>query len=273
MTQQHLVVIPVKAPVRDGSFDLYATIVDSVTDGGETLQNGDVLAVSSKYAAISEGRVVSLDTVQVGSQAAYFAQRYMIDPKLAQLVIEESDHIFGGSTCDFSDTQVGFLLTSTYGILSPNAGLDLSNIPKGKVVLFPSSPYRMAREIRARLEVNIGVILTDSWLVPGRLGTSGIALATAGLNPVQDERGKIDLFGNTVQVTVRGVADAICICAQMVMGEAAEATPFAVVRNTGITLVDDAFDVDDVSISWEQCIYVNALANGRLEVPDNIDIS
>jgi coenzyme F420-0:L-glutamate ligase len=262
-------VIPVKAPVRQAEFDLYETIVESLAACGEPLQDGDVLAISSKYTAISEGRVVHLDDVLVSPQAAYVAERYVMNPHLTQLVLEEADHVFGGITHDFNGTRIGFLLTYKEGIISPNAGLDRSNIPEGQVVLFPSAPYQSAanirQEMKARLGVDVGVILTDSWLMPGRSGTSGVALATAGFRPVQDERGKMDLFGNPMQVTQRGIADSICVCAQMVMGETAEATPLAIVRNTGVELIDDELSVDDVSIPWEMCIYVGSLTKGLLE--------
>jgi F420-0:gamma-glutamyl ligase len=112
--------------------------------------------------------------------------------------------------------------------------------------------------------VDAGVVLTDSWLMPGRLGTTGVALATAGFQPVQDERGKIDLFGNPMQVTQRGIADTISAAAQLVMGETAEATPFAVVRNTGVELRDMTLTVDDVAIPWQMCIYVESLTLGLL---------
>ena len=82
------------------------------------------------------------------------------------------------------------------------------------------------------------MILTDSWLMPGRWGTTGVALATAGFRPIQDERGKIDLFGNPMQVTQRGIADTICAAAELVMGERDEATAVAIVRNAGVELTD-----------------------------------
>lgn len=259
-----LFVIPVEAPVQQGAFDLYSTLIDAVQASGEALQDGDVLAISSKYTAISEGRIVSMTDVQVTPEAHEMAQRYHMNPVIVQLVMQEADHIFGGIH--------GFLLTFKDGILSPNAGLDRSNIPNGYVVLFPKHPYQKAaeirRELRARLGVNVGVILTDSWLMPGRLGTSGVALATAGFKPVQDERGKADLFGNPMQVTQRGIADSICVCAQMVMGERDEATPIAIVRNTEVILTDDEITVEDVAIPWEMCIYVESLTTGLL--PDGL---
>lgn len=269
MSRPPLIVMPVQAPIKENAFDLYTTLVDSIANSDYDLQDGDVLAISSKYAAISQGRVIDLDSVEVSEKAAQLAERYVMNAKLTQLVIQEADHVFGGITHDFDGMQVGFLLTHKDGIISPNAGLDRSNIPNGKVVLFPENPYAMAADIRAevqqRLNVKVGVILTDSWLMPGRWGTTGVALSTAGFKPVQDERGKLDLFGNPMAVTQRGIADTICACAQMVMGETAEAIPIAIVRNTGVEIVDDDFTVDDVAIDWEMCIYVGSLTDGLLE--------
>jgi coenzyme F420-0:L-glutamate ligase / coenzyme F420-1:gamma-L-glutamate ligase len=257
-------VFPVEAPVQESAFDLHQTIVDALQASGQTLQDGDVLAVSSKYAAIAEGRVVSLNDLEISAEAEALAERYHMNPKIAQLVVQEADYIFGGIE--------GFLLTYKDGILSPNAGIDRSNIPNGFAVLFPKHPYHLAaeirRQIRARLNVDAGVILTDSWLMPARLGTSGVALATAGFRPIQDERGKKDLFGNPMQVTQRGIADAICVCAQMVMGERDEATPLAIVRNTGVELADMELDVADVAIPWQMCIYVESLTEGLLRPLD-----
>jgi len=258
---QPTTIFPVPAPVRQDTFDLHQTLVDSLTRAELTLQEGDVLAVSSKYAAIAEGRIVHLDDIAITAEAAAMAERYHMNPAIAQLVIQEADHIFGGIP--------GFLLTHKDGIISPNAGIDRSNIPHGYAVLFPRNPYDTAEEIRrvvrTRLGIPVGVILTDSWLMPGRLGTTGVALATAGFRPLYDERGKTDLFGNPMQVTVRGLSDQICAAAQLVMGERDEATPFAVVRGTGVQMTEEPISVEDVSIDWRMCIYVESLTEGLLE--------
>ncbi len=256
-----LLVIPVEAPVQQGAFDLYATLVNSLQSSGETLEDGDVLAISSKYVAISEGRIVRLDDVQVTAEAEAVAERYQMNPRIAQLVLQEADHVFGGIP--------GFLLTYKDGILSPNAGLDRSNIPNGFAVLFPEYPYESAaairRELRQRLNTGVGVVLTDSWLMPGRLGTTGVALAMAGFKPIQDERGMTDLFGNPMQVTRRAIADTIVAAAELMMGERDEATPFVIVRNTGVQLMDLALGEADVAIEWEMDIYVQSLTEGLLE--------
>lgn len=261
MAPQPLTVLPVQAPVQTRAFDLHTTIIDALAASGDRLQDGDVLAVSSKYAAISEGRVVTMADVVVTPEAEALAARYHMNPVMAQLVLQEADHIFGG-------IELGFLLTYKDGVLSPNAGLDRSNIPSGQVVLFPQYPYATAEGIRQALRerfgAQIGVVLTDSWLMPGRLGTTGVALATAGFRPVQDERGKADLFGNPMAVTQRGIADSISIAAQLVMGERDEATPIAIVRHAGVQLTDAPISQEDVAIPWQMCIYVESLTVGLL---------
>jgi coenzyme F420-0:L-glutamate ligase / coenzyme F420-1:gamma-L-glutamate ligase len=261
MPREPLIVYPAAAPVQQDKFDLHQTLVDSLAAAEITPQTGDVIAISSKYAAISEGQVVALDSIVVTSAAAALAERYAMNPRIAQLVMNEADHIYGGIQ--------GFLLTYKDGIVSANAGIDRSNIPNGYAVVFPRDPFasaaRIVGDLQAHYGVRLGVILTDSWLMPGRWGTSGVALATAGFRPLQDERGKTDLFGNPMQVTVRGIADQICAAAQLVMGERDEATPFALVRNAGITLTDEPLSVADVSIDRHRDIYVESLTDGLLE--------
>lgn len=256
-----MTVIPVRAAVQQRAFDLIGALGDGLAASGETLQDGDILAISSKYVAISQGRVVALDSVTVTPRAEALAARYHMHPQLAQLVVQEADHIFGG-------IQLGFLLTHTHGIIAPNAGLDRSNIPAGQVVLLPADPYGTAaalrRAVRAAVGADVGVLLTDSWLMPGRYGTTGVTVGCAGFHPIQDERGKADLFGSPMQVTQRGIADTLCACAQMVMGERDEATPFAIIRHSGVPVVDVAVRVEDVAIPWELCLYVESLGAGQL---------
>jgi coenzyme F420-0:L-glutamate ligase len=184
-----------------------------------------------------------------------------MNPAIAQLVMQEAEHIFGG-------IELGFLLTVKNAVISPNAGLDRSNIPSGYAVLLPEYPYATAEGIRQALQnhwqVRLGVVLTDSWLMPGRVGTTGVALGTAGFKPIEDERGKADLFGNPMSVTQRGIADSISVAAQLVMGERDEATPIAIIRNSAVLLTDQPLSADDVAIPWQMCIYVESLTLGLL---------
>ncbi|MCY4147279.1 MAG: coenzyme F420-0:L-glutamate ligase [Chloroflexi bacterium] len=256
-----LTVIPVRAPVQTEPFDLCATLLACLRAAGESLQDGDVLAISSKYASIAAGRVRKLSAIAAEPQAQELARRFGMDAAIAQLVLDEADHIFGG-------IELGFLLTAKGGVISPNAGLDRSNIPSGQVVLLPRDPFATAESIRAQLQAaagaRLGVLLSDSWLMPGRFGTTGVAIAMAGFKPIRDERGKSDLFGNPMAVTQIGLADALAVCAQVVMGERDEATPFAIVRGADLQFSDAPLSVDDVAIPWRRCIYIESLTIGLL---------
>ncbi len=258
---QPLTVMPVRAPVQAAPFDLNATLRASLREATITLEEGDVVAVSSKYAAIAAGRIIDLATVQPATEAKRLAARYKMDPAIAQLVVDEADYVFGG-------IELGFLLTSKGGVISPNAGLDRSNIPSGKAVMLPEAPFALAESIRQALQgafgCRVGVVLTDSWLMPGRYGTTGIAIAAAGFQPIKDERGKQDLFGKAMAVTQIGMADALAACAQLVMGERDEATPFAIARGANIELTDAPLKAEAISIPWRRCIYIESLTLGLI---------
>jgi coenzyme F420-0:L-glutamate ligase / coenzyme F420-1:gamma-L-glutamate ligase len=261
MPRSPLQVIPLEAPVQSAPFNLYQTLVDALKANEQSLQEGDVLALSSKYMAISEDRIVTLDDVQPTEEAIALATRFNMDARIAQLVVQEAEHIFGG-------IPLGFLLTWRSGIIAPNAGLDRSNIPNGYAVLLPADPYESAHQLRAwvleNLGIRVGIIVTDSWLVPGRFGTTGVALASAGFQPIEDERGKEDLFGNLMQVTQRGIADSLSVAAQMVMGERDEARPFAILRGAEVTLTDAPITQETIAIPWEMDIYIESLTVGLL---------
>lgn len=254
-------IYPVSAPVQSEPFPLIETIIEAYAKAEMTFEDGDIIALSSKYTAISEGRIVDLATIQPTEKAHELAARYHMDPTMAELVLQEADHLFGG-------IPLGFLLTWRNGVISPNAGIDRSNIPHGYAVLLPAKPYESARQIRKALEEHssksLGIILTDSWLMPGRWGTTGVSIGSAGFKPVVDERGKMDLFGNPMAVTQVGVADSLCIAAQLVMGERDEACPIAVIRNSGVPITGEEPNSEDVSIPWEMCIYIESLTLGLL---------
>jgi coenzyme F420-0:L-glutamate ligase len=247
--------IPIKSALRLDLFDLPAAVLDCIQESDELLRDGDILIVSSKFAAIAEGRVVSLDSVTPSAEAQKLAAEYKLDPALAELVLRESDAVFGGIP--------GFLLTVKDNLIAPNAGIDTSNVPAGQVVLYPENSFataeRLRAELRAAIKTDVGVVLTDSRLMPGRTGTTGVALGVAGFLPVVDERGKPDLLGRPLQVSQRAVADNLCAAAELLMGEAAEGIPLVIARGSGIPLTKDRYTWRDLAIDYQQDIYVAIL--------------
>lgn len=230
------------------------------------IEEGDILVVSSKYAAISEGRVVELSTVNVGQEARLLAKKYEMDPALAQVVLEESDATLGGIR--------GFVLSLVSGTLAPNAGVDRSNVPEGWAVRYPKDPQRTAMGLRQnllnftngsgkenRIE-NLGVVLSDSRVTPTRLGTVGVAVSWAGLKPTIDMRGTPDLFGNDLVVTLRAIADQLATAAQLVMGESKEGRPVALVRGFGEAFLEPKNEFEKrTTIPPEQCLIISSLKN------------
>jgi coenzyme F420-0:L-glutamate ligase len=194
------------------------------------LRHGDVLAIASKIVSTCENRVVKLSKVRITIRAQRLARRWAINDHLAALVSREADQILGGMS--------GFLLTVKNGTLTPNAGIDVKNSPRGTATLWPIDPDRSARRLRRSLErqykTAIGVEIVDSHVTARRLGTGGLAIGLSGFVPILDHRGVRDIFGRPVKVTQSNIADDIASAAHLVMGESAERVGAVVIRNAPI---------------------------------------
>jgi coenzyme F420-0:L-glutamate ligase / coenzyme F420-1:gamma-L-glutamate ligase len=197
-----------------------------------TLSDGDILVIAESALATSEGRLVSLADTAPSPQAHELANQYELDPRLAEIVIGESDEIIGGIP--------GFLLCTSKGNLLPNAGVDGSNAPDGMVSLLPADPNMSAKKIREQLfqmtGASMAVLIIDSRTHPMRYGCSGVAIGCSGIPSVLDERGKKDLFGRELKVTRRAIADNIASAAELLMGEADEGIPAVLLRGLDIPI-------------------------------------
>ena len=224
------------------------------TCGG--FEEGDVLVLAETAVATSEGNVIRLAGVNPTPKAQELGEKYQIDPRTAEVVLQESDSIVGGIP--------GFLLCMKGGTLLPNAGVDASNAPPGCVTPLPADPDRSAVSIKKRIEertgVQIGVIIADSRTHAMRLGCSGVAIGSAGIPSVIDDRGRSDLFGRKLEVTKRAVADNIASAAELVMGEADECTPAAIIRGIGLPVGDH---VGVETIDATECLFMGAFAKNR----------
>jgi len=244
-------ILPISVPIKKGEFDLF----DSIILSNFKFRENDILIVSSKYVSMSEGSVMNLDKVKVGRKAKSLASEYHMSAKLAELTLREADYIYKGVP--------GFLLAVKNGVMAPNAGIDKSNVPQGFVVLYPSEPFKSAENLRRRFLVNlgikVGVVIADSRLMPTRIGTIGVALASAGFEPVEDQRGKRDLFGNILKVTLKAVSDSIAATGVAVMGEGSESTPIAVIRGIRVIATDRKLSWHDMAVDARQDIYIRGL--------------
>lgn len=258
--QRRFTVIPIRVSRTWGKFRLGEFVFQAIRSAGEKLQDNDIVVVSSKFAAMAEGRVVDLRTLTPSEQAKKLSSKFALDPSLAELIVRESDAILGGIP--------GFALAVSKGILAPNAGIDRSNVPHNYAILYPKNPSWVAQKLRLFLEkrfssrhsLRLGIILSDSRITPTRTGTIGIAIATSGFKPVIDFRGRKDLFGNKLKVTMKAVADQLSSAAQLVMGEATESTPIVIIRGY-LADMDERGSIPIV-IDYEKCLYIQGLKNG-----------
>jgi coenzyme F420-0:L-glutamate ligase len=242
-------IIPIRVRKKTGRFDLFKALK------GFDYRNNDIVVVSSKFMAVSEGVCVALSSVQPSSKAKMLARKWQMDARLAELVLQESDMIVKGFP--------GFLLSIRNGMIAPNAGIDKSNAPAGHVILYPrdafASAEKLRKQFRKELGLRVGIVVADSRLMPTRKGTTGVAIACSGFAPVEDLRGKRDLFNHVLRVTMRAVADGLATMGVAVMGESNESTPVAIVRGASVKWSEKRLSWKDMAVSADEDIYLSGL--------------
>ncbi|MDE1842295.1 MAG: coenzyme F420-0:L-glutamate ligase [Thaumarchaeota archaeon] len=250
-----LTVLPLKSTLKKEKFDLFSSLVTDLDNSSIVPQNGDVLVISSKYVANAQGRILEVSKVIASQDAERIGKKFQMKSNMAEIILRESDTIFGGIP--------GFVITSADNIMAPNAGIDKSNTKGGTIVLYPNDPYREAEHLRRkfllRYNVHVGIIIADSRLMPGRVGTVGVAISCAGIEPTTDLRGQRDLYGNSLKVTFQAVADDLASIANLKMGEGSDATPSVLIRGSDAILTNREIREDEMAIPYEQCVYVRGL--------------
>jgi len=194
------------------------------------IRDGDVLVVTHVIASRAEGNTINLDEVVPSEFAKTIAKQYDKDPALVEVVLRESKGI--------RRMGDGHLIVETkHGFVCANAGVDQSNVPGGKgriVAPLPKNPDRTARNIRKGIMKQTGkdvaVIVSDTHGRPLREGEINVAVGVAGLNPIRDRRGEKDLFGYELRIKQTAVADELASAAELVIGQAKEGIPVAIVR-------------------------------------------
>jgi coenzyme F420-0:L-glutamate ligase/coenzyme F420-1:gamma-L-glutamate ligase len=194
--------------VRDGD-DLAALIAGLDVE----LRAGDVVAIAHKVVSKAEGRVVALDHVSPSPRAQRLAREHDKDARVIQVVLDESAAIVRA--------RPGVLICRTrHGFVCANAGVDASNAGRPDcVVLLPRDPDASARTLRAALRAHLGaapaVVVTDSFGRAWRHGQCEVAIGVAGLQPVDDWRGRHDSEGRELHATVIAVADEAAAAADL----------------------------------------------------------
>jgi coenzyme F420-0:L-glutamate ligase/coenzyme F420-1:gamma-L-glutamate ligase len=228
MSQLVLTALP-GIPMIETGDDLAATIMKSLGDARILLEDGDILVVAQKIVSKAEGRWVNLDSVKPGEEALVLAAETKKDPRLVELIMQESSEI--------SRKRLGLIIVEhKLGFICANAGIDHSNV-RGVgdwVLLLPEDPDGSAEILKAEIEsstgVKIGVQIIDSHGRAWRNGTVGITIGLAGVPGVVNRVGDRDLFGLELVATEIGAADELAAAASLLMGQVDEGTPVVHVR-------------------------------------------
>lgn len=254
MKKTSMQLFSIKTPIITPGENIVSVFLKSLQIQKIDLKDGDIIVFAESAVATSEGRIICMSNITPTLEAEKLAELYKIDAREMQLVIEECDEIIGGVT--------GAALTITQGGLAANAGIDGSNAPVNHLVLLPKNPQKSAVTIREEIQnacsCNVGIIIGDSRTQPLRLGCVGIALGTAGIEPVEDARGTKDLFGKELKITRKAVADNLVSAAQIMMGEANESIPIVIIRNAPVKIIDENLEIP--IFSKEECMYYSNIS-------------
>jgi len=230
--------------------DLVGLIIEALNEQKLNIEDGDVLAIASKVVAVTQNRLKRLESVEPSLKARELARRYNLEPSFVETVLQEAEEVYGGVS--------KALLTLKDHVLTANAGVDHKNSPNRQVTLWPKNPFKIAEEVRreilARTGKCVGVLIVDSRVTPLRLGTTGLALAVAGFEPVRDCRVYKDLYGNDISITRHALADDLASAAHLIMGETNEQMPLVLIKNAPITPADKVKS-SSIVIPAKQCLF------------------
>lgn len=208
-----------------------AGLIDAALRGqNQDLDPGDTLVIAHKVVSKAEGRTRSLRGVEPGQEATRLAQQLEKDPRAVQVILEESREVLRA--------QRGVLICVTHhGFVCANAGVDASNVPgQDMVALLPVDPDASARALRRRLHELTGVppaiVITDSFGRAWRHGQAEVAIGCAGLQPLDDWRGRADATGRELRATWIAVADEVAAAADLVRTKDSR-HPVVLIRGAG----------------------------------------
>ena len=231
-----------------------ARFVEALSVARLRVKSGDIVAVASKVVSLSEKHTVSLADVKPTVLARRLSRRFDLLPEFAQVVLDESDAVYGGVP--------GVLLTLKNGDAIANSGVDRKNAPGDSVIPWPVDPHHsaetMRRAISRKLGKRVGVVIVDSRVTPLRLGTIGLAIACSGFPPVRDSRGTKDLYGRKALITLQALADGIAGAAHLLMGETRETIPFVLVRGAPVQL-GGRKGSDSMTLPVKDCLYMSQM--------------
>ena len=207
--------------------DLARMILEACSSQEIGVESGDVVVVTQKVVSKAEGRVVNLDDIVASPLAEQLSVGTHRDPRHTEAILRESARIVR--------MDRGAIISETrHGFVCANAGVDASNVPgENTIALLPIDPDGSAAKIRDRVmraaQVEIAVIISDTFGRPWREGAANVAIGVAGMSSLVDYRGLRDAYGALLYTTTIAVADELACAAELVTGKV-DGVPVTIIR-------------------------------------------
>lgn len=245
-------------PLVDAGDDLARIIVDAAKGNGLSIEDGDVLAIAQKIFSKAEGKVVKLGDIVPSKEAEEIARTTLRDPRLVELVLRETQEVLKASP------EI-LIVKDKRGLICINAGIDKSNVEGAdNYALLPENPDLSAEKCREEIKKltgkNVAVIVCDTYSRPFRRSQVNFAIGLAGIGAFKDYRGKKDLFDQILRVKNIAVVDEIAAAAELLMGQAQEATPVIILRGLRDHVAfGEKCSASELQISSEEDLFKDAL--------------
>ena len=229
-----LVFTPLKGiPLINKGDDIPKIIISSLHNDKIILKDNDIIVITQKIISKSEGRLVNLNEIIVSEKAKRLSQISDKDPRLIELIVRESNEIIRA-------TKKHLIVEHRLGFICANAGIDHSNVfseegdPEDFYLLLPENPDKSANRIQKKIKritgKKTGILIIDSHGRAWRNGILGTTIGLAGVPGLVDLRGKEDLFGYKLCISLVAAADELAASASLLMGQANEKIPVVHVR-------------------------------------------
>ena len=222
MSKRNIEIIPVCGlPEFKKNDDLIGILTTTLKNNSETLLNGDVVIVTQKIISKIEDRAVDLKVTDIN-----------------EVLKEESTQILRkrGETV---------IARTRHGFICANAGIDKSNIDKGYALLLPVDPNKTAntirRKIKAEFDLDIAVIISDTFGRAWRKGQTNVAIGSSGIEPLTSYIGTTDSYGNDLMATEIAIIDELAGASELVMNKVDE-VPVAIIRGYKYRFSDKSTD-------------------------------
>ncbi len=227
MRAQRLEIIPIRGmPLVKEQDDLSKLILATLQADTQEPKPGDILIVSHSIVSVAEGRVFKIEERGISDKARTIAKITGQEPEKIELALREAAKIIRETSVLVTQTQ--------QGIITAYSGVDSSNAPTGKFVALPKDPDDSASKLHVEISKVFGfhlpIIICDTQGRPWRKGATNVAIGVAGMSPFTDSKSRKDLYGRELRSSLVCLADELASAAELVMGQADEGIPVALIR-------------------------------------------